>query len=88
MGLPVIFICTGNSTGLSPSTMHLTLSSNLPQTLLYIVTVMGISELAGKSPSNGENTIAIPLLFWRKNALSFSSSFVWVNVFPVAEVNF
>ena len=53
-----------------------------------MVTVMGTSLLAGKSPSNGEKTKAIPLLFYRKKALSFSSNLVWVKVFPVAEVNF
>jgi len=62
-GLPEIEILTGNSTGGNPLMLALIRSSNLPQTLLNIVTVIGTSEFGGNSPSLGVKTIAIPLLF-------------------------
>ena len=62
MGLPLMEILTGNSTSARPLTFDVITSSNFPQTLLYIVTVTGISEFGGKSPQCGLNTIAKPLL--------------------------
>lgn len=62
-GLPEIEILTGNSTGGNPLMLAFIRSSNLPQTLLNIVTVIGTSEFGGNSPSLGVKTIAIPLLF-------------------------
>ena len=77
----------GNSTGGKPLISDIILSSNLPHTLLYIVTVIGTSEWGGKSPIFGVKTIAIPLLLERKNVYSFSSFFVCVKVSPVADEN-
>jgi hypothetical protein len=51
MGDPEIAILRGKSTTGKPFTFAIILSSNLPHTLLYSVTVIGISELGGKSPT-------------------------------------
>jgi|LauGreDrversion4_2_1035121.scaffolds.fasta_scaffold22679_3 hypothetical protein len=66
IGLPEMPILIGNSKGTKPLTFDIILSSNFPQTLLYMVTVIGISEWGGRSPKCGLNTIAIPLLFYKK----------------------
>jgi len=63
MGLPEIPMLIGKSNWGMPLTLETNLSSNFPQTLLYIVTVIGISECGGSSPICGLKTIAMPLLF-------------------------
>jgi len=62
-GDPEMLILHGNSISGNPLIYALIKSSNLPHTLLKMVTVIGTSELGGSSPSLGVKTTAIPLLF-------------------------